>query len=118
MRCFVAMCVFREGASEVGPDMPAAQKRREELWKASPAGPIFLALLWLTRTTGSLRFWQSNSHGKRFTTAAYRGDTVHSKVGTLLLLRTVVGRRRQVRHHSCQLGIIHQHPHGPNDGWR
>ena len=81
MRCFVAMCVFREGASEVGPDMPAAQKRREELWKASPAGPMFLALLWLTRTPGSLRFWQSNSHGKRFTTAAYRGDTVHSKAG-------------------------------------
>ena len=41
MRCFVAMCVFREGASEVGPDMPAAQKRREELWKLSPAGPFF-----------------------------------------------------------------------------
>ena len=81
MRCFVAMCVFREGASEVGPDMPAAQKRREELRKPSPAGPILLALLWLTRTTGSLQFWQSNSHGKRFTTAAYRGDTVHSKAG-------------------------------------
>ena len=44
MRCFVAMCVFREGASEVGPDMPAAQKRREELWKPGLAGPFFFGL--------------------------------------------------------------------------
>ena len=91
MRCFVAMCVFREGASEVGPDMPAAQKRREELWKASPAGPTFLALLWLTRTTGSLRFWPSNSHGECFPVATSTGDTVRGETGGLLLHQTVVG---------------------------
>ena len=77
--------------SKASSDVTAPQKRREELWKLSPAGPVFLALLWLTRTTGSLRFWPSNSHRECFPVATSTGDTVRGETGGLLLHQTVVG---------------------------
>ena len=83
--------MLEEGASKASSDVTAPQKRREELWKLSPAGPFFVALLWLTRTTGSLRFWPSNSHGECFPVATSTGDTVRGETGGSLLHQTVVG---------------------------
>ena len=59
--------------------------------EGEPRRAVFLALLWLTRTTGSLRFWPSNSHGECFPVATSTGDTVRGETGGLLLHQTVVG---------------------------
>ena len=79
MRWFAAGWVLEEGASKARSDMTAPRESREGLSKHSPAGPFFLALLWLTRTMGSLRFWPSNSHHECFPVATSTGDTVRGE---------------------------------------
>ena len=59
--------------------------------EGEPRKAVFLASLWLTRTTGSLRFWPSNSHDECFPVATSTGDTVRGETGGLLLHQTVVG---------------------------